>query len=58
MDDGRLCGDEGDLCEQCAAEAAKEWEWLRNVPKYAVMPSDDEYEQELRDAGRGHLLPP
>ena len=43
---------EGELCEGCGERAAAEWSWLRDVPKYAVMPPDDEYRQELRDAGR------
>ncbi len=52
LDDGRPCGDEGELCETCLAEEMREWEWLRDVPKYAVMPLDSEGEEELRDAGR------
>lgn len=52
LDDGRPCGDEGDLCGGCSERAAAEWSWLRGVPKYAVMPPDDEYREQLHDAGR------
>ena len=52
LDDGRPCGDEGELCAACSERAAAEWSWLRDVPKYAVMPVDDEYREQLRDAGR------
>lgn len=55
MEDGRECGDEWGVCDACDAQAAKEWEWLRGEPKYAVMPPDDEFYQELRDAGRQEL---
>lgn len=57
-EDGPLCGDEGRLCDECAEREAAEWEWMRNVSRHSVLPPDKEYEQELRDAGRGHLLPP
>lgn len=52
LENGNDCGDEGRLCKGCMARAAAKWSWLRHVPKYAVMPVDDEYYQELRDAGR------
>jgi hypothetical protein len=52
LEDGRPCGDEGQLCESCLACKAAEWAWLAHVPKYAVMPPDEDYYQELRDAGR------
>lgn len=54
LDDGRPCGDEGELCAGCQERAAAEWSWLRFVSKYAVMPPDQEYYEELRDAGRFH----
>lgn len=46
------CGDEGRLCDSCQEEAAREHAWLRNVPAWVVKPRDDDYYQELRDAGR------
>lgn len=52
LEDGRECGDEGELCEGCCACAEAEWAYLRHVPKYAVMSPDEDYYQELRDAGR------
>lgn len=52
LEDGRPCGDEGELCEGCSERTAAEWSWLRHAPKYAVMPADEEYYAELRDAGR------
>lgn len=47
------CGDEGRLCEEHAAEAAKEYEYLRDA---GPPEGSREYEESLRDAGRGHLL--
>jgi hypothetical protein len=52
LENGNPCGDEGELCESCQDEAAKEWSWLFRVPKYAVMPEDAEYYEILKDAGR------
>lgn len=52
LEDGRPCGDEGELCDGCSERAAAEWSWLRHAPKYAVMPPDEEYYVELRDSGR------
>lgn len=47
-----LAAIDGRLCDHCSERAAAEWSWLRHAPKYAVMPPDDEYHAELRDAGR------
>lgn len=51
------CGDEGRLCETCAAEEAAYWR-----AQFAVAPlserDPERYDQELRDAGRGHLVLP
>jgi hypothetical protein len=55
------CGDEGRYCDKHEAEAMAEHAYLRNVPRHQVIndeQSREEYAQELRDAGRAHLLPP
>lgn len=51
------CGDEGRLCDACErAEAAY---WLDQWKIAPLSETDPEsYEEEIRDAGRGHLLPP
>jgi hypothetical protein len=49
---GAICGDEGRFCPACMAQATREHEYLKHVSKYTVMPIDEEYYQELRDAGR------
>lgn len=40
----------------------KDHEYLRDIPRYAVFLNDpdakEEFNQELRDAGRGHLVRP
>lgn len=50
------CGDEGRLCATCAnAEAAY---WLAQYNATPLSERDPEaYEEAMRDAGRGHLLP-
>lgn len=52
--------DEGRWCDKHHAEAMKEHEYLRDIPRYAVFLNDpearEEFNQELRDAGRGHLV--
>lgn len=50
------CGDEGRMCEACAnAEAAY---WLAQYQAAPLSERDpDAYEEQMRDAGRGHLLP-
>jgi hypothetical protein len=52
LENGQECGDEGRLCEACAEQEMRDHAYLANVSKYAVMPIDDGYYQELRDAGR------
>jgi hypothetical protein len=51
------CGDEGRMCAGCEAAEAAYWKAL-----WVVTPADERdperYEQEMREAGRGHLLPP
>jgi hypothetical protein len=54
---GALCGDEGRLCDICFAEAMAEHAWMRNVSIGAVTGVMSEQDkQDLRDAGRGHLV--
>ena len=58
LDNGQLCGDEGELCESCLIEEWEEWAYLKGLPRYAVIDDEqsrEELNQELRDAGRGHL---
>lgn len=56
-DSQRRCGDEGDLCEACADREAAYWEsQYRKAPLSETDP--EAYEEQMRDAGRGHLLPP
>lgn len=43
-------------CDKHMAEAEADHAYLRHVPKYAVMPEDEAWRQELVDAGRGHLV--
>lgn len=49
-------------CDKHHEEAMKEHEYLRDIPRYAVFLEDpeakEEFNQELRDAGRGHLCKP
>lgn len=55
--EGEACGDEGRLCEICLADCEKEHAWMRGQSKGActgVMSEQDK--QDLRDAGRGHLV--
>jgi hypothetical protein len=60
-DDGRdriHCGDEGRLCDTCSAEAQKDHEYLRGMSRGAALGvMSEEEKQDLRDAGRGHLVP-
>ena len=51
------CGDEGRMCEACAFEEAAFW---ANAWRITTLSERDpeQYEQDMRDAGRGHLLPP
>ncbi len=48
------CGDEGRLCDACSDKAAKDHRPWCNGP----MEGTPEYDQQLRDAGRGHLIRP
>lgn len=54
--------DEGRWCDKHHEEAMKDHEYLRDIPRYAVFLNDpdakEEFNQELRDAGRGHLVRP
>ena len=50
-----------ELCGECFEREAqaKEFAYVRHVPRYLVADdaeARDEYEREMRDAGRGHLL--
>lgn len=52
------CND-GFWCDKHHAEALAEHAYLRDIPRYAVIndaESRAEFNQELRDAGRGHLV--
>jgi hypothetical protein len=54
----RKCED-GGYCDKHYAEAEAEFAYLRNVPRHQVyddQQAKDERNQELRDAGRGHLV--
>ena len=55
----RAICDEGYYCEKHFREAEKEHSWMAHVP-FSVVTGvmNEEEEQDLRDAGRGHLLPP
>lgn len=58
-DRGTLCGDEGRMCETCQADAMADHAYLRGAPRHSVFNDQqaiDERNQELRDAGRGHLV--
>jgi hypothetical protein len=53
------CGDEGRRCEICEEEAMKEHAWMRGKSQGACTGVlSEEEKQELRDAGRGHLVSP
>lgn len=55
------CGDEGQMCDRHFAEAMADHAYLRNVPRHQVCgdaQSEQERNQELIDAGRGHLVRP
>lgn len=61
LENGQPCGDEGRLCEGCHDREMREHEYLRHQPRHMVIndeQSREEYAQELRDAGRGHLVSP
>ena len=51
------CGDEGRLCESCAADEAAYWaDQFRITPRSEIDP--EAYEHDMKDAGRGHLVKP
>ena len=55
---GCTCIDEY-MCEACFQDQLRYWAYLRHVPRHMVIDDDesrDELAQELRDAGRGHLV--
>lgn len=48
-------------CDKHMAEAEAEHAYLRHLPRHAVFndaQAQEERDQELRDAGRGHLVKP
>jgi hypothetical protein len=53
---GRTCGDEGQLCESCMKEEAAYWLAEFNAAPLSER-DPEEYERQMREAGRGHLLP-
>lgn len=58
-EDARECGDEGILCDTCFEREMKDHEYLRHAPRTFGPPPDVRADdQELRDAGRGHLVRP
>lgn len=55
--DGRAVCDEGLYCEKHYQEAAAEHAWMAGRPLSDVTGVlSEEQEQDLRDAGRGHLI--
>jgi hypothetical protein len=57
LDNGQPCGDEGHVCDVCFRTAMAEHAYLRHVPRVINdAQAQEEFEQEIRDAGRGHLL--
>jgi len=53
--------DEGRYCDKHLAEAEAEHAYLRGKPRYWVyndQQARDEFNQDLHDAGRGHLVLP
>ena len=52
---------EGHMCDKHAAEAEADHAYLKHIPRHQVIDDEqsrEEYAQELRDAGRSHLLVP
>jgi hypothetical protein len=59
LDNEQPCGDEGRLCDACLIEAEQAYTYLKYVPRHQVIDDErsrEEFNQELRDAGRGHLV--
>lgn len=51
--------DEGNYCDACFEREHAEHAYLRNVPRFQVYgdaQAAQELNQQLRDAGRGHLV--
>ena len=56
-DYGNLCGDEGRRCDACEEAEMREHAWMAHVPLSAITGvMSEEEKQDLRDAGRGHLV--
>lgn len=62
-DDPEFYRDDGEACEACRdradAQAMADHAYLRGLPRHAVFndaQAQEERDQELRDAGRGHLV--
>lgn len=51
------CGDEGRMCESCSEAEATYWKALWDVTPLSER-DPERYEQEMREAGRAHLLKP
>lgn len=54
----RTC-DEGHMCDRHCAESMAEHRYLQGLPRWAVIDDEqsrEEQAQELRAAGRGHLV--
>ena len=56
-DGGRICdcGDEGRMCESCAMAEAHYWRVLWESSSLEER-DPEQYAQDMRDAGRGHLI--
>lgn len=50
---GTPCGDEGRLCDVCQDAHYQEYAWMARCRPQ----TRQQDEQDIRDAGRGHLLP-
>jgi hypothetical protein len=58
---GNTCGDEGRMCEDCMDAEMRAHAYLRGAPRHSVVNDAEaqaERDQELRDAGRAHLVRP
>ena len=51
-EDGRECGDP-QLCDKCWVEQMQQHAWLKRISRYAAgAPIDEQFEAEMREAGR------